>query len=94
MNDKKAELAPQILFRGDVHPDGGALYGVSVGPLPDRTVTMSLSEADRQMVLLSLAHLSIERPGWEPALHALALQIDNQSEGRAVLFDGFRKLKR
>lgn len=53
-----------------------------------------LGEADRQMVLLALAHLSVERPGWEPALHTLALQIDNQSEGRALMFDEFRRLKK
>ncbi len=52
-----------------------------------------LAEGDRQMVLLALAHLSIERPGWENALHVLALQIDDQRDGRAVMFDQFRELK-
>lgn len=49
-----------------------------------------LDEADRQMVLLALAHLSVARPGWEHALHLLALQIDNQNNGRALMFDEFR----
>jgi hypothetical protein len=57
-------------------------------------ITLELNEGDRQMVLLALAHLSIERRGWETALHAIALQIDNQRDGRAVMFDEFRKLHR
>lgn len=56
--------------------------------------TMRLSEPDRQLVLKSLASLSIERPGWEPALHALALQIDAQNDGRALMFDSFRLLQK
>jgi hypothetical protein len=53
---------------------------------------LELSESDRQMVLMALAHLSEERPGWDDALHRLALQIDNQRDGRALMYDDFRKL--
>ncbi len=55
---------------------------------------LELDEGDRQMVVLALAHLSVERPGWDHALNLLALQIDNQSEGRGVMFDELRKLHR
>jgi hypothetical protein len=53
---------------------------------------LDLSESDRQMVLLALAHLSVERPGWDEALNLLALQIDNQRGGRALMFDEFKEL--
>lgn len=39
--------------------------------------TLSLDEGQRQMVLLALAKLAIERPGWQSALEEIALQIDN-----------------
>lgn len=55
--------------------------------------TLFLEEEDRQLVLLSLAKMSRERPGFEDALHALALQIDNQADGRAVLYDRFRSIE-
>jgi len=55
---------------------------------------LELNEGDRQMVLMALAHLSVERPGWDDALNTLALQIDNQSDGRALMYDDFRTLHR
>jgi hypothetical protein len=55
---------------------------------------LELEEGDRQIVLMALAHLSIERPGWDKALHVLALQIDSQRDGRACMYDEFRTLRR
>ncbi len=46
------------------------------------------------MVLMALAHLSVERPGWDDALNRIALKVDDQREGRAVMYDGFRALQR
>jgi hypothetical protein len=43
-----------------------------------------LDEADRQMLLLALARLSIERPGWDHALNLLALQFDVPAETMKV----------
>lgn len=57
-------------------------------------ISLELNEGDRQMVLLALAHLSVERRGWEDALHTIALMIDNQKDGRALMFDEFRALHR
>lgn len=70
----------------------GALFAVLKIPTGGLAATLYLDEADRQMVLLALARLSVERPGWEYCLHAIALQIDAQSEGRALMFDNFRGL--
>ena len=36
-----------------------------------------LSEEDRQMLLMALAHLAVERPGWDHALGEIAARIDN-----------------
>lgn len=55
-------------------------------------MTLELTESDRQMLLLALAHLSLERPGWDYALNALALQVDNERDGRALMYDEFRAL--
>lgn len=55
---------------------------------------LELEEGERQMVLLALAHLSRERPGWDDALNRIALRIDNEENGRAKLYDAFRKLDR
>jgi len=58
------------------------------------STTLELDESDRQMVLMALAHLSVERPGWTHALNTIALQIDSQRDGRAVMFDEFREMHR
>jgi hypothetical protein len=44
------------------------------------------------MLLLALAQLSVERPGWDMTLNELALKVDNNNEGRAEMYDSFRKL--
>ena len=64
--------------------------------------TLKLSEEQRQLVLMSLALLSIARPGFDYALHAIAVQIDNLEKEpargtqprrmRADLYDRFRAL--
>jgi hypothetical protein len=49
------------------------------------------SEEERQMLLLALAKLSIERPGWDNALNRFALKHDDGDE-RAVMYDQFREM--
>ena len=55
-------------------------------------VTLVLEEAERQLVLLALAGLSIRSPGFDYALNRLALRIDNDEAGRASMYDDFRNL--
>jgi len=55
-------------------------------------MTLELDEGERQLVLLALAKLSIERPGWDAALNRIALRMDNTENGRAQMYDDFRKL--
>ena len=59
--------------------------------LREMMVCLNLCESDRQMVLLALAVLSIDSPGFDYALNLIALQIDNNKDGRARMYDGFRK---
>ena len=58
------------------------------------STVLKLDESERQMVLMALAHLAVERPGWEYVLHDIALRIDNAENHRAVLFDEFRAMHR
>jgi hypothetical protein len=62
---------------------------------PSHQFAVMFDEGDRQMAILALAHLSVERPGWDDALNRLASRIDNvQHEGRAIMYDEFRRLHR
>jgi hypothetical protein len=53
-------------------------------------MTVEIDDAQRQLILLALAHLSIERPGFD--LNTIALLFDNSLDGRAQLYDEFRRL--
>jgi hypothetical protein len=51
-----------------------------------------IGESDRQAIILALARLSRERPGWDFMLNEIACKMDNVAEGRAEMYDRFRKL--
>jgi hypothetical protein len=55
---------------------------------------LQLEEGERQMLLMALAHLAVERPGWDDALNRIAVRIDNVKDGRAVMYDEFRAMHR
>jgi len=55
--------------------------------------TLELEEGERQALLLALAHLSVERPGWDHMLNEIARRIDNVAGDRAKLYDQFRALR-
>lgn len=42
-----------------------------------RKYLMNLTEEERQLVLMGLAHLQIERPQWADAITAIALTLNN-----------------
>lgn len=59
-------------------------------------VTVTITEEERQMLLLALAKLSLERPGWHWALSSLAVKyslVVSSEDGRAM-FEQFRDLHR
>jgi hypothetical protein len=56
-------------------------------------VTITLTEDQRQTVILALANLSMERPGWCMMLEEIALLMDNKLEdGRPQMFEDFRRI--
>lgn len=57
-------------------------------------ITLELEEADRQLVLLALAVLSLESPGFDYALNEVAKRIDNVEKDRAVMYDQLRECRR
>jgi hypothetical protein len=53
---------------------------------------MTFTEEERQALLLSLAKLSVERPGWENFLHGIACKMDDVIAGRARTYDKLREI--
>lgn len=59
-----------------------------------KTVTIELEEEERQAMLLALAVLSLQRPGWDDMLNRIALRMDNFTKaGRGEMYDSFRELQ-
>lgn len=56
-------------------------------------MTLEVTEEERQMTLLALACLSLDRPGWDDALNKLACKMDRVSKGRAVVYDRLREYR-
>lgn len=54
---------------------------------------VDLDESDRQMLLMALAHLAIERPGWKFATEAIASKMDNMAAGKPELYTLFFTLR-
>ncbi len=55
--------------------------------------TLAIDEGQRQMVLMALAHLAAERPGWDYPLGLIAEQIDERlPDGTLQLYTEFKKL--
>jgi len=52
-----------------------------------------LGEDERQLVLLALAVLSLQSPGFEDALNRIASRIDTVKDGRAEMYDDFRRCR-
>ena len=56
-------------------------------------LVLHLAEEERQLVLLALAVLSRQSPGFDDALNRIACRIDNVKTGRASMYDEFRRLR-
>lgn len=57
-------------------------------------MALPLDESDRQLVILALARLAGERPGWRDALARIALRIDNRrADGEPETFEELRTLR-
>lgn len=54
--------------------------------------TITLDESERQVLLLALAHLAVERPGWDHMLTQIAKRMDNQlPNGRPQMYEDFKR---
>jgi len=58
------------------------------------TKTVTLDESERQTILLALAHLAVERPGWLMMLERTALKLDRVLDGKPAMFMQFYVLRR
>lgn len=47
-----------------------------------------LSEEDRQALILAVAHLAIERPGWDDYLSRIAKDLGDEA---LDMYEGFKK---
>lgn len=73
--------------------DGGACSLEEMERRARMVHDLQIDEGERGMVLMALAHLAVERPGWEWALNNLACKMDNIGpDGKATMFEEFRRL--
>ena len=55
--------------------------------------TLELTDSDRQVVLMALAHLMVERPGWDSWIEGIARPIDEKdTNGGPKLLREFAKM--
>jgi hypothetical protein len=56
------------------------------------THNLEIIESERQAILLALAHLSLERPGWNSMLSEIALKMDNKlPDATPEMFSAFKR---
>jgi len=56
-------------------------------------ITITLDEGQRQATIMALAHLAIARPGWDYMLNNIALLMDRDIEGRALMYEMLKSIK-
>lgn len=54
---------------------------------------IEVDEEQRQLILMALAHLAVERPGWDDALSRIAVLADNVVEGKPEMYEQFKRLR-
>jgi len=52
-------------------------------------MTITIDESERQVLLLAMAHLTVERPGWEFMLTEIAKKMDDIQRGKPWLYTEF-----
>jgi hypothetical protein len=57
-------------------------------------MTRIFDEVEREMIILALAHLSVERPGWDAALSKIAQRCGRDGPGDGVeMFTDYKTLR-
>lgn len=59
---------------------------------PPPPFKLDLDESERQMLLMALAHLAVERPGCDYPLGLIASRIDEMTEAGPKLYNEFKHL--
>jgi len=54
--------------------------------------TIQIDESQRQLLLLALATLALQRPGFDFALAEIAKLIDNDAGGQPEMYSQFKRL--
>ncbi len=54
--------------------------------------TVEIDEGQRQLILMALSHLAVEKPGFDHALSEIASKIDNKTENGPQMYTEFKKL--
>lgn len=55
--------------------------------------TITVGEEERQAMIIALAHLALERPGWDGFLSGIALKMDNRTgDDKPEMFEEFKRL--
>ncbi len=58
------------------------------------TFTVEFEEDQRQAVILALAHLAVERPGWFYYMTSIALKLDESKDGVPVMFNELYQMRK
>jgi hypothetical protein len=54
--------------------------------------TLNFEEGERGAVIMALAHLAVERPGWDDMLSRIAARVDNCASGRPEMYEEFKRM--
>jgi hypothetical protein len=72
-------------------PDGGT-QPLEYFSRPVEQYQVTIDEGQRQMILMALAHLAVERPGFDYALSEIASLMDNESPAGPQLYGSFKEI--
>ena len=56
-------------------------------------ITVTFDESERQAMLLALAALAVERPGWDYMLNLIALKMDRNIGGQAYMYTVLKDIR-
>ena len=58
-------------------------------------MTLQLAEEDRQVIVLALAHLAVDRPGWDDLLQRIASELGGLEMYKEFerMYEDFKRLK-
>lgn len=70
-----------------------ALLEMVNGIIGMKPTTVTLDESDRQAIIMALANLAVSRPGWDYMLNNIALKMDRNLGGRAMMYEALKAIR-